>query len=330
MKTILITGGAGFIGSNMCETLLTNNTSENTCNNITANRVICLDNLSTGNMKNIQHLMDNPHFVFINHDIINPLQIDCTIDEIYNFACPASPEKYQQDPINTLKVNFLGVLNLLELAKIKNAKFLQSSTSEVYGEPEISPQPEEYRGNVNTIGIRSCYDEGKRIAETLIIGYHKKYNVDVRIVRIFNTYGPRMDKNDGRVVSNFINQALNCQPITLYGNGEQTRSFCYIEDQINGLIQLMASNYVYPVNIGNPHEITVKELASIILKLTNSNSKIIYKDLPSDDPTNRKPDITKAKQILNWRPTYDLESGILKTIEYFDGNTFTKSCAKHK
>jgi UDP-glucuronate decarboxylase len=266
--------------------------------------------------------MCNPYFEFINHDIINPLKIECSIDEIYNFACPASPEKYQQDPINTLKVNFLGVLNLLELAKIKNAKFLQSSTSEVYGEPKISPQSEEYRGNVNTIGIRSCYDEGKRIAETLTIEYHKKYNVDVRIVRIFNTYGSRMDKNDGRVVSNFINQALNGQPITLYGNGEQTRSFCYIEDQIKGLIQLMASNYVYPVNIGNPEEITVKELANIILKLTNSNSKIIYKDLPSDDPTNRKPDITKAKQILNWTPTYDLESGILKTIEYFNVNNY--------
>jgi UDP-glucuronate decarboxylase len=314
MKTILITGGAGFIGSNMCERLLTKNTSID----ITPNRVICLDNLFTGNIKNIQHLLSNPNFVFINHDIINPLQIDSNIDEIYNFACPASPEKYQQDPINTLKVNFLGVLNLLELAKIKNSKFLQSSTSEVYGEPEISPQPEEYRGNVNTIGIRSCYDEGKRIAETLIIDYHKKYNVDVRIVRIFNTYGPRMDKNDGRVVSNFINQALNDKPITLYGNGEQTRSFCYIEDQINGIIQLMASNYIYPVNIGNPQEITVKELANIILKLTNSNSKIIYKDLPSDDPTNRKPDITKATKILNWTPIYDLESGILKTIEYFN------------
>ncbi len=313
MKTILITGGAGFIGSNMCETLL---------NNKTDNRVICLDNLLTGNIKNIEHLMCNPYFEFINHDIINPLKIECSIDEIYNFACPASPEKYQQDPINTLKVNFLGVLNLLELAKIKNAKFLQSSTSEVYGEPKISPQSEEYRGNVNTIGIRSCYDEGKRIAETLTIEYHKKYNVDVRIVRIFNTYGSRMDKNDGRVVSNFINQALNGQPITLYGNGEQTRSFCYIEDQIKGLIQLMASNYVYPVNIGNPEEITVKELANIILKLTNSNSKIIYKDLPSDDPTNRKPDITKAKQILNWTPTYDLESGILKTIEYFNVNNY--------
>lgn len=318
MKTILITGGAGFIGSNMCETLLNNNTF----NNITDNRVICVDNLLTGNIKNIEHLMGNPYFEFINHDIINPLKLECTIDEIYNFACPASPEKYQQDPINTLKVNFLGVLNLLELAKIKNAKFLQSSTSEVYGEPKISPQSEEYRGNVNTIGIRSCYDEGKRIAETLTIEYHKKYNVDVRIVRIFNTYGSRMDKNDGRVVSNFINQALNGQPITLYGNGEQTRSFCYIEDQIKGLIQLMASNYVYPMNIGNPEEITVKELANIILKLTNSNSKIIYKDLPSDDPTNRKPDITKAKQILNWTPTYDLESGILKTIEYFDGNNY--------
>jgi len=321
MKTNLVAGGAGFIGSNMCDVLLSNNTCENASNNITTNKVICLDNLFTGNMKNIEHLIGNPNFEFINHDIINPLEIDCDIDEIYNFACPASPEKYQQDPINTLKVNFLGVLNLLELAKTKKAKFLQSSTSEVYGEPQITPQHEEYRGNVNTIGIRSCYDEGKRIAETLIIEYNKKYNVDVRIVRIFNTYGPKMDKNDGRVVSNFINQALNGQDITLYGNGEQTRSFCYIDDQIRGLIQLMASNYVYPVNIGNPHEITVKELASIILKLTNSPSKIVYKDLPSDDPTNRKPDITKAKQLLNWTPTYDLETGLLKTIEYFDGNT---------
>jgi UDP-glucuronate decarboxylase len=306
MKTILITGGAGFIGSNLCEKLLNDN-----------NKIICVDNLFTGNLKNIKHLIQKSNFEFILHDIIIPLKINCEIDEIYNLACPASPEKYQIDPINTLKVNFLGVLNLLELAKNKKAKFLQSSTSEIYGEPEITPQHEEYRGNVNTVGIRSCYDEGKRVAETLITEYRNKYNVDVRIVRIFNTYGPKMDKKDGRVVTNFINQALNNQNITLYGNGDQTRSFCYIDDQIDGLIKLMNSNYVLPINIGNPHEITVKELAQIILKLTNSESKIVYKDLPSDDPTNRKPDITKAKNILNWEPKYDLEKGLIKTIEYF-------------
>jgi UDP-glucuronate decarboxylase len=306
MKTIVVTGGAGFIGSNLCEKLLNGN-----------NKVICVDNLFTGSKENIQHLMSNPNFEFINHDIINPLQIDNNIEEIYNLACPASPPKYQQDPINTLKVNFIGVLNLLELAKSKKSKFLQSSTSEIYGEPEISPQHENYRGNVNTVGIRSCYDEGKRVAETLVTEYHNKYNVDVRIVRIFNTYGPKMDKNDGRVVTNFINQALNNEDITLYGNGNQTRSFCYIDDQIDGLMKLMASNYVYPINIGNPHEITVKELSTLILQLTNSKSKIVYKDLPSDDPTNRKPDITKAKNILKWEPKYDLEKGIIQTINYF-------------
>ena len=261
--------------------------------------------------------MNHPNFTYMNHDIIQPLEINEDIDEIYNFACPASPPKYQKDPINTLKINFIGVMNLLELARIKKAKFLQSSTSEIYGEPEITPQHENYRGNVNTIGIRSCYDEGKRVAETLIMEYHNQYNVDTRIVRIFNTYGPKMDKDDGRVVSNFINQALNNEDITLYGNGEQTRSFCYIDDQLDGLIKLMNSDHIYPVNIGNPYELTVKELASIILKLTNSNSKIIYKDLPSDDPTNRKPDITKARNILHWEPTYDLEDGLIKTIQYF-------------
>ena len=307
MKTILITGGAGFIGSNLCEKLLNDR-----------HKIICVDNLLTGNMKNIERLLVNPNFKFINHDIIYPLEINVDIDEIYNFACPASPPKYQKDPINTLKINFLGVLNLLELARVKNAKFLQSSTSEVYGEPEITPQHENYRGNVNTVGIRSCYDEGKRVAETLVMDYHNQYNVDTRIVRIFNTYGPKMDKNDGRVVSNFITQALNNQDITLYGNGEQTRSFCYIEDQIDGLIKLMNSDYIYPMNIGNPHELTVKELATLILKLTKSDSKIVYKDLPLDDPTNRKPDITKAKNILQWLPNYDLESGIIKTIEYFN------------
>ena len=305
-KTILITGGAGFIGSNLCEKLLNEN-----------HKIICVDNLLTGNIKNVEHLLNHPNFIFINHDIIEPLEIKEDIDEIYNFACPASPPKYQKDPINTLKVNFLGVLHLLELARLKNAKFLQSSTSEVYGEPEITPQHENYRGNVNTIGIRSCYDEGKRVAETLIMDYHHQYNVDTRIVRIFNTYGPKMDKHDGRVVSNFINQSLNNEDITLYGNGEQTRSFCYIDDQIDGLIKLMNSDYIYPVNIGNPYELTVKELATIVLKLTKSKSNIVYKELPLDDPTNRKPDITKAKNILGWKPTYDLEKGLIKTIEYF-------------
>ena len=306
MNTILITGGAGFIGSNLCERLLND-----------GHHIICLDNLYTGSIENIKHLFSHPRFKFMNHDITIPLNIPFKIDQIYNLACPASPPKYQQDPIYTLKVNFQGVLNLLELAKKHNATILQSSTSEVYGEPEISPQPENYRGNVNMVGVRSCYDEGKRVAETLMMDYHKQYNVDIRIVRIFNTYGPKMDKYDGRVVSNFINQAINNRDITLYGNGEQTRSFCYIEDLINGIISLMNTPYNYPMNIGNPCEITVSELANIIIKLTNSNSSIVYETLPSDDPTNRRPDITKAVEILKWYPQYDLERGIIKTIEYF-------------
>jgi UDP-glucuronate decarboxylase len=306
MKTILVAGGAGFIGSNLCERFIQD-----------GHKVICVDNLLTGNIENIRHLLSNNSFVFMNHDILDPIEYTEKLDEIYNMACPASPEKYQIDPINTLKVNFIGVLNLLELAKEKGAKFLQSSTSEVYGEPQETPQREEYRGNVNTVGIRSCYDEGKRVAETLVTDYHKQYGVDVRIVRIFNTYGPKMDANDGRVVTNFINQALKGEDITLYGDGEQTRSFCYIEDQIEGLIKLMASNYTSPVNIGNPHELTMKLLACIILRLTDSNSRIVYRDLPSDDPTNRKPDITKARTILGWEPIYDLEGGLLKTIQYF-------------
>jgi UDP-glucuronate decarboxylase len=305
-KRILITGGAGFIGSNLCEKLLND-----------GHKIICVDNLLTGNIKNIEHLFENSNFKFINHDIINYLELDEDIDEIYNLACPASPPKYQKYPIETLKCNFNGILNLLELAKIKKAKFLQSSTSEIYGEPEISPQHEEYRGNVNTVGIRSCYDEGKRVAETLIMEYHSQYNVDTRIARIFNTYGPKMDKNDGRVVSNLINQALTNSDLTIYGNGEQTRSFCYIDDQIDGLVRLMNSDYIYPVNIGNPYEINMMQLASSILKLTGSSSSIVYKELPSDDPTNRKPDISRARNILNWDPKYDLENGLMKTIEYF-------------
>ena len=306
MKTVLVTGGAGFIGSNLCSRLLQEN-----------NYVICVDNLFTGSIQNINHLLDNKYFRFIHHDIINPLPIEQDIDQIYNMACPASPPKYQIDPIYTLKVNFQGMMNLLELAKVKNATILQSSTSEIYGEPQISPQHENYRGNVNTIGIRSCYDEGKRITETLMMDYHKKYGVDIRIARIFNTYGPNMDKNDGRVVSNFINQALNNEDITLYGTGNQTRSFCYIDDQIDGLIKLMNSSYVYPINIGNPHEITVMELATLIIQLTHTKSKIVYNELPSDDPTNRCPDIKKAKEILRWEPKYILRDGIKKTINYF-------------
>jgi len=307
-KYILVSGGAGFIGSNLCERLINSNDE---------NHVICVDNLYTGNLSNIVHLLNNKRFKFINHDIIEPLLIDEPIDQIYNLACPASPPKYQQDPIYTLKVNFTGIMNMLELAKNKNATILQSSTSEVYGEPEISPQPESYRGNVNTIGIRSCYDEGKRIAETLMMDYHNKYGVDIRIARIFNTYGPKMDKNDGRVVSNLINQAINNEEVTLYGSGDQTRSFCYIEDQLDGLIKLMNTDYKYPINIGNPHEVTVKELAIIIIKLTRSKSNIVYKDLPADDPTNRKPDITRAKKILLWSPKVDLVTGLIKTINYF-------------
>lgn len=308
-KTILVAGGAGFIGSNMCRKLLNDN-----------NKVICLDNLFTGKIENINGLLNNENFIFINHDIINPININENIDEIYHFACPASPEKYQKDSIYTLKINFIGTMNLLELSREKKCKLLLSSTSEIYGEPKVSPQNEEYRGNVNTIGIRSCYDEGKRIAETLMMDYHQKYNIDIRIVRIFNTYGPNMDKYDGRVVTNFIRQILNNENITLYGDGSQTRSFCYIDDQIEGLIKLMESEYIYPVNLGNPYEITVKKLANIISELINSNSKIIYSPLPSDDPTNRKPDISLAKKLLNWEPKVELKEGLLKTIEFIKNN----------
>jgi len=305
MKTILIAGGCGFIGSNLCIHLLNEN-----------NKIICVDNLFSGKIENIKSCINNENFIFINHNIIEPLNIDDKIDEIYHLACPASPPIYQKDPIYTLKTNFCGTMNLLELAKIKSAKILLASTSEIYGEPQISPQTEDYRGNVNTIGIRSCYDEGKRIAETLFMDYHNQYNIDIRIVRIFNTYGPNMNKYDGRVVTNFITQILNKESITLYGNGNQTRSFQYIDDLLNGIIKLMKSEYIYPINIGNPTEITVKELANILINLTNSESKIIYKSLPLDDPTNRNPDINLAKKILNWEPSVDLKTGLLKTIEY--------------
>ena len=309
MKTILIAGGCGFIGSNLCNYLLNKN-----------NKIICVDNLFSGKMENIKSCIDNDNFTFINHNIIEPLHIDSEVNEIYHLACPASPPIYQKDPIYTLKTNFIGTMNLLELARIKSSKILLASTSEIYGEPEISPQPETYRGNVNTIGIRSCYDEGKRIAETLFMDYNKKYKVNTRIVRIFNTYGPNMDKHDGRVVTNFINQILNNESITIYGDGTQTRSFQYIDDLLDGIIKLMETEYIYPINIGNPYEITVKDLANILIELIDCESKIIYKPLPLDDPTNRKPDITIAKKILNWEPKVDLETGLIKTIQYLKNN----------
>ena len=309
MKTVLIAGGCGFIGSNLCIRLLNEN-----------NKIICVDNLFSGKIENIKTCMNNENFIFINHNIIEPLYLDDKIDEIYHLACPASPPIYQIDPIYTLKTNFIGTLNLLELAIKKSAKILLASTSEIYGEPQVSPQPESYRGNVNTIGIRSCYDEGKRIAETLFMDYNKKYNIQTRIVRIFNTYGPNMDKYDGRVVTNFISQILNNESITLYGDGSQTRSFQYIDDLLNGIIKLMESDYIYPVNIGNPNEITVKQLASLLIEITNSESKFMYKPLPLDDPTNRNPDIRLAKQILNWEPRIELRNGLMKTIQYLQMN----------
>ena len=310
---ILITGGSGFIGSNLCKKLLLEKNLEN-------NRIICVDNNYSGSKKNIEELLDNPNFTFINHNIIEPLELDENIklDQIYHLACPASPLAYQADPIFTLKTNVLGIINVLEIAKKHNATILLSSTSEVYGDPKESPQVEEYWGNVNPIGIRSCYDEGKRISETFMMEYKNNYNVDIRIVRIFNTYGPNMDKNDGRVVSNFINQCIMNESITIYGDGLQTRSLCYIDDLLEGLIKLMNSNYDKgPVNIGNPQEITIKELANIVKKITNSHSDIIYKPLPQDDPMKRKPDISKAKNILKWEPSTELHQGIIKTWNYF-------------
>lgn len=304
MKKILVTGGAGFIGSHLCERLLNE-----------GNYVICLDNFFTGSKNNVQHLTKNKKFKIIENDIIN--EFSCNVNQIYNLACPASPVHYQYNPINTLKTSVLGIINMLDLAKKCNARILQASTSEVYGDPKVHPQKEDYWGNVNPIGLRSCYDEGKRCAETLMMDYHRHKNVDIRIVRIFNTYGPHMDINDGRVVSNFIIQALQGKDITVYGDGTQTRSFCYVNDLIDGIIKMMEGKCIGPVNLGNNSERTVLDFAKMIIEMTNSKSKIIFKDLPSDDPMQRKPDLTLAKQELNWQPTTDIKVGIEKTIEYF-------------
>ncbi len=302
---ILVTGGAGFIGSHLCERLLEED-----------NEVICLDNFFTGSKKNIEHLRGDKNFEFLRHDITEPLRIE--VDRIYNLACPASPVHYQYNPIKTIKCSTLGMIHVLGIAKRTGARILQASTSEVYGDPKEHPQKESYWGNVNPIGIRSCYDEGKRVAETLCMDYHRSNGVAVRIIRIFNTYGPHMDPNDGRVVSNFIVQALKGEDITIYGDGSQTRSFCYVDDLVRGMRAMMnAENFTGPVNLGNPGEFTIKELAEKILALTGSKSKIVYKDLPSDDPKQRKPDIALAKEKLGWEPTIQLEEGLKKTIKYF-------------
>lgn len=313
-KRILVTGGAGFVGSHLCERLL-----------IEGNEVYCLDNFFTGSKDNVVHLMANPYFELIRHDVINPYHIE--VDEIYNLACPASPIHYQYNPIKTIKTSVMGAINMLGLAKRVNAKILQASTSEVYGNPLVHPQPESYWGNVNPMGERSCYDEGKRAAETLFRDYHAQNNVKTKIIRIFNTYGPKMHPNDGRVVSNFIMQAIQNQDITVYGKGKQTRSFQFVDDLVEGMIRMMstAESFRGPVNIGNPVEFTILELAEKIIELTNSKSKIVFEELPSDDPLMRKPDITLAKKELDWEPKIQLEEGLKKTIEYFKQFTEPKN-----
>lgn len=306
MNRVLVSGGAGFLGSHFCERLLSE-----------GNYVICMDNLFTGSKNNIEHLMRNPDFEFICHDVTEPIYVD--VDRIYNLACPASPPHYQYDPIKTAKTSVYGAINMLGLAKHCNARILQASTSEVYGDPLVHPQPESYRGNVNTIGIRSCYDEGKRMAETLFFDYHRQHDVDIKVIRIFNTYGPRMNPQDGRVVSNFIVQALKGEDITIYGDGTQTRSFCYVDDLIEGMVRMMDSRdgFTGPVNLGNPGEFTMKQLAELVLSATGSKSGIVYRELPSDDPTQRKPVIDLAMKELGWKPTIKLEDGLKRTIEYF-------------
>jgi len=306
-KRILVTGGAGFLGSHLCERLLSE-----------GHDIICLDNFFTGTKDNIQHLMDNHHFEVLRHDVAFPLYVE--MDEIYNLACPASPIHYQFDPVQTTKTSVHGAINMLGLAKRTKAKIFQASTSEVYGDPKVHPQPENYWGHVNPIGVRSCYDEGKRCAETLFFDYHRQHQVIIKVARIFNTYGPRMHPNDGRVVSNFIMQALKNEDITLYGDGSQTRSFCYVDDLIEGWIRLMATpdDFTGPVNLGNPNEFTIRQLAEKIIELIGSTSKLARKPLPSDDPSQRQPDITLAKDRLGWLPNIELAEGLKKTIAYFE------------
>lgn len=306
MKKILVTGGAGFLGSHLCERLVKE-----------GHHVLCVDNYFTGSKSNIEHLLDYKNFEVMRHDVCLPLYVE--VDEIYNLACPASPIHYQHDPIQTTKTSFLGAFNMLGLAKRTGAKILQASTSEIYGDPLEHPQTEEYWGNVNTIGTRSCYDEGKRAAETLCFDYYRQHGVRIKVIRIFNTYGPRMAKADGRVVSNFIVQALEGKDLTIYGNGDQTRSFCYVDDLVEGIIRMMATDdtVLGPVNLGNPNEFTIRELAENVLALTGGNNKLVQEPLPSDDPQQRQPNIDRAKQLLNWAPTIQLKDGLIKTIEYF-------------
>ncbi|WP_026970161.1 UDP-glucuronic acid decarboxylase family protein [Algoriphagus terrigena] len=307
MKRILVTGGAGFLGSHLCERLLNE-----------GNEVLCVDNLFTGRKSNVHHLMDNKNFEFLRHDVTFPLYAE--VDEIYNLACPASPVHYQFDPVQTTKTSVIGAINMLGLAKRLRIKILQASTSEVYGDPEVHPQPESYKGSVSTTGIRACYDEGKRCAETLFFDYHRQHKVAIKVMRIFNTYGPRMHPNDGRVVSNFIVQALKGQDITIFGEGKQTRSFCYVDDNIEGMYRLMNSRdgFTGPVNIGNPGEFTMLELAELVIALTGSKSKLKFLTLPQDDPMQRQPIIDLAKKELDWEPKINLRSGLAKTIAYFD------------
>jgi len=306
-KRILVTGGAGFLGSHLCERLLSKG-----CD------VICADNFYTGSKRNIEYLMGNPYFELLRHDITFPLYVE--VDEIYNLACPASPIHYQNDPVQTTKVNVHGSINMLGLAKRIKARILQASTSEVYGDPTVHPQPETYHGNVNCIGPRSCYDEGKRCAETLFFDYFRQHKLNIKVARIFNTYGPRMHLNDGRVVSNFIVQALQGTPLTIFGDGTQTRSFCYVDDLIEGLVRLMGSDdhVTGPINLGKPGEFTILELAEKVIELSNSKSEVVFKKLPVDDPKQRRPDITQARKILEWEPEIELEEGLKKTIAYFD------------
>ena len=309
-KVILVTGGAGFLGSNLCHKLLREQPEA---------KVVCLDNFYTGRRENIADLLPNPQFTLLEHDIIEPLVEDLAVDEIYNLACPASPPHYQKDPVYTTKISVLGVLNMLELARKHNARILQASTSEVYGEPQVHPQVEGYRGNVSCTGIRSCYDEGKRCAESLIFDYQRMYGMKVKVIRIFNTYGPNMDPQDGRVVSNFIMQSLKGEAITIYGDGSQTRSLCYVDDLLDGMVRMMASadSFLGPVNLGNPEEHTIREIAEMIRQITGTASTLVQRPLPQDDPTQRRPDIQSAKEKLAWSPKFGLKDGLCRTVEYF-------------